>query len=102
MFKLSHFGIEVLATRSGGVSRSDCRHVMKIATPYELRALIWEYFFRSFGDSYRRRPPPLEEILITLFIGYVKLGLEVRGFQSSPSFLIFLKVKKYSPRLAFA
>ena len=81
MFKLSHFGIEVLAARSGGVSRSDCIHVMEITTPYELWALIWDYFFRSFGDSYSRRPPPLEEIL-TLFIGYVKLGLEIRGFQS--------------------
>ena len=28
--------------RSGGVSRSDCRHVMKITTPYESRALIWD------------------------------------------------------------
>ena len=55
---------------------------MKITTTYELRALIWDYFFRSFGDSYNRRPPPLEEILITLIIGYVKLGLEIRGFQS--------------------
>ena len=33
----------VSAARSGGVSRSDCRHVMKITTPYELRALIWDY-----------------------------------------------------------
>ena len=55
---------------------------MEITTPYELRALIWDYIFRSFGDSYSICPPPLEEILITLFIGYVKLGLEIRGFQS--------------------
>ena len=68
---------------------------MKITTPYEFHALIWDYFFRSFGDSYSKRsidsgdsgdsyskrPPPLEEIP-TLFIGYVKLGLEIRGFQS--------------------
>ena len=32
----------VSAARSGGVSRSDCRHVMKITTPYELRAFIWD------------------------------------------------------------
>ena len=32
----------VSAARSGGVSRSDCRHVTKITTPYELRALIWD------------------------------------------------------------
>ena len=90
------------ATWSGGVSQSDCRHVMKIATPYELPALIWDYFFRSFGDSYSRRPPPLEDILITLFIGYVKLGLEIRGFQSICLVSSFLKVKKYSPKVPFA
>ena len=38
----------VSAARSGGVSRSHCRHVMKITTPYELRALIWDYFFKFF------------------------------------------------------
>ena len=31
------------AARSGGVSRSDCRHVMEITTQYELEALIWDY-----------------------------------------------------------
>ena len=36
------------AARSGGVSRSNCRFVMKITTPYELRALIWDYFFKFF------------------------------------------------------
>ena len=30
----------VSAARSGGVSRSDCRHVMKITTPSELNASI--------------------------------------------------------------
>ena len=29
------------AARSGGVSRSDCRHVVKITTPYESNALIY-------------------------------------------------------------
>ena len=42
----------VSATRSGGVSRSDCRHVMKITTPYELRALIWDYLVDESIEYY--------------------------------------------------
>ena len=37
----------VSAARSGGVSRSDCRHAMKIKTPYELKALI---YYKGEGD----------------------------------------------------
>ena len=34
------FPSQVSAAGSGGVSRSDCRHVMKITTPYELINVI--------------------------------------------------------------
>ena len=42
----------VSAARSGGVSRSDCRHVLKITTPYKLRALIWDYLVDESIEYY--------------------------------------------------
>ena len=74
----------VPVARSGGNSRSDCRQVMKITTPYELRALIYILNFKGGGNSGKgtkggvivRKIPPLLQIRENLYKIYPNLSTD--------------------------
>ena len=62
----------VSAAWSGGVSRSDCRHVMKITTLYELRAvhimlnlLLYNFFCLRVCLHLKQLSPEVDIITVT-------------------------------------